>query len=144
LCGSYQKLSFKRGFGEPERLRVEPATDPQRHIERRDETEAAAALVIPTVDIRIEWKSFARFREPAREFLARDDAISAHAVRARLLADAAHRGAACSSACANAGLVGLSAPLFIRASNMKQQKNPAASRRPGFAFQVRFLFLTKP
>src|SRR5262249_36130647 len=63
-------------------------TDPQRHIQRRDEAEATTALIIPTVIVRIERQAPAHFLDAARKFLARDDAASSDGARAHLFADA--------------------------------------------------------
>src|SRR5262249_7383819 len=84
---SYQKPPVERRFCELERLRIQLAADAQRHVQRRDEAEAAPALVVPLVIVGIEWETVAHFLDAAREFLARDDAVSADAARAHLFAD---------------------------------------------------------
>jgi len=55
---------------------------------RRDEAEGTTAFVIPIAVVRVEAATGAHFFEPAREFLARDDAASTDGARARLFADA--------------------------------------------------------
>jgi len=85
---SYQELSFERRLCEFDGFRIQRATDPQRHVQRRDETEATPALVVPITVVWIEREPLAHFLKPAREFPARDDAASTDGARARLFADA--------------------------------------------------------
>src|SRR6516164_539150 len=86
LPSSYQQLSFERRLCELECFRIEHVTDAHRHIQRRDEAEAAPALVTPTINVRIERQAPPHFIDAAREFLARDDGADGDGARERLFA----------------------------------------------------------